>query len=73
MLSQQHSRATHPLIEGDIVFDIIHDRASKWDALFDGPYGVIASLRGHEVRIWNLGSFEERVVHWEFMMLLPHT
>ena len=64
MLRKQHQRAVpHDVSVGDIVFHRVHDRHSKLDPQFDGPFRVIESLHGHKVRILNLKSREERVVH----------
>ena len=64
MLRKQHQRAVpHEINVGDIVFLKLHDRSSKLDPRFDGPYRVTESLHGHKVRVLNLTSRKEHDVH----------
>ncbi len=64
MLRKQHRRATDSSTEvGDIVFARVHDRNSKLDPLFFGPHRVIESLHGHKVKILDLKTLVEQIVH----------
>ena len=64
MLTKQHERATDsPITDGDIVFLRVHNRSSKLDPLFTGPYRVIASLHGHKVKLLDLKTHVEQTVH----------
>ena len=68
MLRKQHQRAVpHEINVGDSVFLRSHDRHSKLDPLFDGPYRVTASLHGHKFRILNLKSWKEQDVHMDHL------
>ncbi len=62
MLRKQHRRVTDSSIEvGDIAR--VHDRNSKLDSLFFGPLRVIESLHGHKVKILDLKTLGEQIVH----------
>ncbi len=64
MLKKQHQRAKpHEIVVGDIVFNRVHDRHSKLDPLFHGPHRVTELLSGHKVKILDLKSGTESVVH----------
>ena len=64
MLRKQHQRAVpHEIAVGDLVFLRVHDRHSKLDPLFDGPYRVTEQLHGHKVKILDLKSLKEQVTH----------
>ncbi len=64
MLQQQHHRAKpHEIVVGDIVFSRVHDRHSKLDPLFHGPHRVTELLSGHKVKILDLKSGTESIVH----------
>ena len=64
MLKKQHQRATAREIDiGDIVFQRAHDRHSKLDPLFKGPHRVMELINGHKVKILELGTGTECIVH----------
>lgn len=64
MLRRQHQRASDHIVDvGDIVFARIHDRSSKLDPISEGPYRVTEKLQGHKVRILNLKTWIDKVVH----------
>ncbi len=64
MLQKQHHRATYSSIEvSDIDFTRVHDCNSKLDSLFSGPHYVIKSLHGHKVKILDLRTLVEQIVH----------
>ena len=64
MLSKQHRRATtREIVVGDIVFRRVHDRHSKLDPLFQGPYRVLEIMSGHKVKLRDLKTGMESVVH----------
>ena len=68
MLRKQHQRAVpHEIIVGDLVFLRVHDRHSKLDPRFDGPYRVTESLHGHKFRILNLKTRKEQDVHLDHL------
>ncbi len=63
-LKSQHSRARpHVISTGDVVYVRNHDRHSKLDPLFHGPYRVTELMTGHKVRILNLSNGTENIVH----------
>jgi hypothetical protein len=64
MLSLQHRRAkTIPLENEDVVFVQIHDRQSKLDTKFEGPYRVINNNLGNKAELLNLTTLEKKIVH----------
>ena len=64
MLRKQHDRAQlHSIEIGDIVFSRLHDRNSKLDPLFTGPYRVLELLQGHKIKILDLKTLLPHVVH----------
>ena len=68
MLRKQHQRAVpHDIAVGDLVFLRVHDRQSKLDPIFDGPYRVTESLHGHKFRILHLQSRKEQDVHLDHL------
>ncbi len=63
-----HRRATDSSIEvGDIVFTRVHDRNSRLDPLFSEPHRVIESLHDHKVKILDLKTIVEQIVHVEHL------
>ena len=68
MLRKQHQRATTRELElGDIVFLRAHDRNSKLDPLFKGPHRVMELTNGHKVKIQELGTGKECIVHQDHL------
>lgn len=64
MLAKQHQRAKpHEIGIGDIVFTRVQDRHSKLDPLFNGPHRVINVMSGHKVKLLNLKSGTEQIIH----------
>ncbi len=64
MLQKQHQRVKpHEIVVGDVIFSRVHDRHSKLDPLFHGPHRVTEPLSGHKVKILDLKSGTESVVH----------
>ena len=64
MIEKQHRRSTQHVIElGDIVFHRVHDRHSKLDPLFHGPHRVTELLHGHKVKLVELHTGKETIVH----------
>ena len=64
MLYKQHQRTKpHEIEVGDIVFTRVQDRYSKLDPLFNGPHCVIEIMAGHKVKLCNLRSGSENLVH----------
>ena len=64
MLEKQHNRASDFTVAvGDIVFNKVHDRHSKLDPIFEGPYRVTESLHGHKVKLLDLKSSDTKIVH----------
>ncbi len=64
MVQKQHQRAKpHEIVVGDIVFSRVHNHHSKWDPLSHGPQRVTELLSGHKVKILDLKSETESVVH----------
>ncbi len=61
---RKHHRATNSFIEvSNIVFARVHDRNSKLDPLHLGPHRVIESLHGHKIKILDLKTLGEQIVH----------
>ncbi len=64
MLQKQHQRAMpHEIVVGGIVLCRVHHRHSKLDPFFHGPHRVTEPLSGHKVKILDLKSGTESVVH----------
>ena len=71
MLQKQHQRATpHVINVGDVVFTRIHDRHSKLDSRFNGPYRVLEVMHGHKLKLLDLHSFTESVIHRDHVKLV---
>ncbi|MPC52062.1 hypothetical protein E2C01_045922 [Portunus trituberculatus] len=64
MLEKQHRRSTPREIGiGDVVFHRVHDRHSKLDPLFNGSHRVMELMHDHKVKILELKTGKEGIVH----------
>ena len=62
----------HEIEVGDIVFTRIQDRHSKLDPQFNGPHRVIEKMAGHKVKLRNLSSGSENLVHRDHLKRVDH-
>ena len=71
MLSSQHAKASDVNIEvGDLVFAFNHDRSSKLESKFLGPFRVLAR-KGNKFEIKSLSSGEMKWVHADDLKRAP--
>lgn len=64
MVNRQHQHAQPSnMVTGDLVFVAEPNRSSKLSPRFSGPLRVIQEELGNKLRVWELHSDAERVVH----------